>query len=343
MTTAARPRSFGGCDYLGLARHGRVLEAAVEALRRQGLGLGASPATTGLREEHRELERELAAFLGCEEAALLPSGAVANLAAAGALAAAAGEASTGDPPSAWVDPRAHPSLRRALRAAGFAAARSPSGARVCAVDGVYPSLGQAPDLHALGRELGPGGALLVDDAHGFGVLGPEGRGSVAAQPGASDAPVLQTLPFSKALGGGGAAVAGPAALIEHVRNGDAYVGSTALAPALTAGARAALRVLREEPEHLARLHSHVEVVHGALRRAGLAAPALAFPAFALHPREGDSSAALRARLLADGVDVPLIRYPGGAADGWLRLALSAAHSDDDVRLLAEALERHLAH
>jgi len=362
MLSWVKPIAFAGCDYLGLARDPRVIEAARRALESDGLSAGASPATTGRRAVHDDLERELAAFVGAEAAALLPSGALASLALAQALAATDARAPV------WVDPRAHASLTTSARGAGLRVVRAIDDARHLFVDGVYPSRGEAPDLVALRAriaERGGGGVLVVDDAHGLGVRGPEGRGSVAAAelaPNASPDPSLAlVLTFTKALGAGGAAVAGSAALVARVRESTAYVGSTALAPALAAGTRAALAIVRGEPERLARLRSHVATLARALADAGVAVPDLGFPILAVPPGADDGSddgsdngsgadpGALRDALAAEGFDVPVVRYPDGVApnrpdggpSGYLRLALSAAHSSEEVARLAGTLARLL--
>ena len=331
--------SFGGCDYLGLARDGRVLEAARRGLERE-LSTAASPVTTGLRPEHGKLESALAETLGTPAAALLPAGALANLAACEALAAE-GRRRT------WIDPRSHPSLAWSARAAGLEITQEgPRDADLILVDGVFPSRGEAPDLRELAAGLAPGGRLLVDDAHGLGVRGPAGRGSVAASFGsAPPAAVVQTLTLSKSLGSAGGAVAGDAAFVERVRASAAYVGSTSLAPALARAALSALELMESEPERRERLEHHVEAVAAALARRGRPPRPVAFPVFALEPAAGRSRADLREDLLDAGFDVPMVVYPQGVdgtrRDESLRLALSAAHTVDEVAGLAAALEQLL--
>ncbi|WP_269857295.1 8-amino-7-oxononanoate synthase [Streptomyces sp. RPT161] len=331
-------------DYLGLARHPEVTDAAARAAVRWGAGSTGSRLVTGTTELHAELEAELAAFCGFEAALVFATGYAANLAAVTALA----------PPGSLIvsDAANHASLIDGCRLARAETVvvphREPEGFRKaldgyagCALaitDSVFSVDGDAaplPQLAALCAESGA--ALLVDDAHGLGVLGDGGRGTVAAA-GLSGAPgVVCTVTLSKSLGSQGGAVLGPARVIEHlVNSARTFIFDTGLAPAAAAGALAALRLLRGEPGRAARARAVAREVHRRLTSAGLdsAAP----DACVLSVRAPGPDAAVRwaADCRSAGVAVGCFRPPS-VPDGISRLRLSA-RADMTVSDISKACE-----
>ncbi|MFF1659723.1 8-amino-7-oxononanoate synthase, partial [Streptomyces sp. NPDC058255] len=212
-------------DYLGLARHPEVTEGAAQAARRWGGGATGSRLVTGTTELHGELERELADFCGFESALVFSSGYAANLAAVTALAPhgslivsdAGNHASLIDgcrlargttQVVAHADPDA---VRKALG--------THEGPAVAVSDTVFSVDGDAAPLAELAvacREYGA--ALIVDDAHGLGVLGDGGRGAPHAAGLAGDPDVVVTVTLSKSFGSQGGAVLGPAPVIDHLVN-----------------------------------------------------------------------------------------------------------------------------
>ncbi|WP_046730018.1 8-amino-7-oxononanoate synthase [Streptomyces humi] len=266
-------------DYLGLAHHPEVAEGAAGAARTWGGGSTGSRLVTGTTELHTELERELAGFCGFEAALVFSSGYAANLAAVTTL---------GPHGSLIVsDALNHASLidgcrlaRGTTQVVGHAdpeAVRKALGTRpgpaVVVSDTVFSVDGDAAPLAALaeaGREHGAG--LLVDDAHGLGVLGDGGRGAAyaAGLAGADDVVVTATL--SKSLGSQGGVVLGPARVIDHLVNAArTFIFDTGLAPAAAGAALAALRLLRREPGRAARAREVAAELHARLTTAGLAA------------------------------------------------------------------------
>ncbi|MGW2932092.1 8-amino-7-oxononanoate synthase, partial [Streptomyces sp. NPDC001156] len=242
-------------DYLGLARHPEVTEGAAQAARRWGGGSTGSRLVTGTTELHGELERELAHFCGFEAALVFSSGYAANLAAVTALAPhgslivsdAGNHASLIDGcrlarGTTQVVEHADPeAVRKALA--------THTGPAVAVSDTVFSVDGDAAPLAELAsvcREFEAG--LIVDDAHGLGVLGAGGRGApyVAGLAGAPDLVVTVTL--SKSLGSQGGAVLGPAHVIDHLVNAArTFIFDTGLAPAAAGAALAALRPRRPDP------------------------------------------------------------------------------------------------
>ncbi|TJZ59277.1 8-amino-7-oxononanoate synthase [Streptomyces piniterrae] len=266
-------------DYLGLARHPEVTHGAAEAAHRWGAGATGSRLVTGSTELHARLEEELAAFCGFEAALVLSSGYAANLAAVTAL--------TDRATLIVSDSGNHASLIDGCRLSRARTAVVPhadpeavrtaltghDGRALAVTDSVFSVDGDAAPLPALAEVCrARGAALLVDDAHGLGVLGDGGRGAPAAAGLAGDGDVVATVTLSKSLGSQGGAVLGPARVIEHLVNtARSFIFDTGLAPAAAGGALAALRLLRGEPQRAARVGQVAGELHDRLTAAGLAA------------------------------------------------------------------------
>jgi 8-amino-7-oxononanoate synthase len=338
---------FCSNDYLGISAHPRVTEAFIAAAREHGVGARASHLVSGHQAEHEGLEEELAAFTGRERALLFSTGYMANLGLATALVRKRG--------TVLGDALNHASLidaGRVARAAldwyphGDAAAleaklveRAPGPALVL-TDGVFSMDGDLAPLPALAAACRRRGALLaVDDAHGLGVLGAAGGGSLEHFGlGSRDVPALVGT-LGKAFGSFGAFVAGDADLVETlVQRARTYIYTTALPAAVAAATRAALAV------SIAESWRRTRVIALTRRFRLLAAQAelpLADSETPIQPvRAGDPEAAVAAseRLLERGYFVAAIRPPTVPEGGSrLRVALSAAHRDGDVEGLVAAL------
>lgn len=338
---------FCSNDYLGLAGEPRVAEAVASAARTYGGGSGAAHLVSGHRPPHEQLERELADFLGRERALLFSTGYMANMGAIDAL--------TGRGDTVIQDRLNHASLldggrlsdarlvRYAHADAASAAERlqAARGERLVATDGVFSMDGDiAPiaDLAAAARDNDA--LLMVDDAHGIGVIGDEGAGSVAgAGLGQEQAPVVVGT-LGKALGGSGAFVAGSTELCDYlVQAARPYIYTTALPPAVAEGVRAALTIVRGEPERRRHLLALIEQFRDGASRLGLN---LMPSATAIQPvMVGDATAATAwsDALEGHGYLVTAIRpptVPEGSAR--LRVTLSAAHTERDVAGLLTALD-----
>ena len=267
-------------DYLGLTRRPEITGAAAEAARRWGAGATGSRLVTGSTALHAELERELAAFCGFEAALVLSSGYAANLAAVTALSGRGSlivsdagnhasivdgcrlsRAETAIVPHADVE-----AVRKTLDA-------HPGRRALAVTDSVFSVDGDAAPLAGLAQACGEhGAALLVDDAHGLGVLGDGGRGALNAAGIAGAAGVVATLTLSKSLGSQGGAVLGPARVIEHLVNtARTFIFDTGLAPAAAGAALASLRLLRREPALADRARTVAATLHRRLTDAGLTA------------------------------------------------------------------------
>ncbi|MEU0282730.1 8-amino-7-oxononanoate synthase [Streptomyces sp. NPDC088147] len=318
-------------DYLGLTRHPAVTGAAAEAARRWGAGATGSRLVTGSTELHAELESELAAFCGFEAALVLSSGYAANLAALTALTArdalllsdAGNHASIVDGcrlsrAETVVVPHAEPeAVRKTLDAHAGRRALMVSDA-VFSVDGDAAPLGELAEVCRT-----RGAALLVDDAHGLGVLGAGGRGTPYAAGIAGANGVVATVTLSKSLGSQGGAVLGPARVIGHLVNAArTFIFDTGLAPAAVGGALESLRLLRREPARPERAREVARTLHRLLTGAGLTA--VRPDAAVVSVRAPSPEAAVRwaAECRAAGLAVGCFRPPS-VPDGISRIRLTA--------------------
>ncbi|MFE2537297.1 8-amino-7-oxononanoate synthase [Streptomyces sp. NPDC059371] len=317
-------------DYLGLARHPEVTEGAAAAARRWGGGATGSRLVTGTTELHGELERELADFCGFESALVLSSGYAANLAAVTALAPhgslivsdAGNHASLIDGcrlarGTTQVVSHADPdAVRKALG--------THDGPAVTVSDTVFSVDGDAAPLAELAlasREYGAG--LVVDDAHGLGVLGDGGRGAPHAAGLAGDPDVVVTVTLSKSLGSQGGAVLGPAAVIDHLINAArTFIFDTGLAPAAAGAALAALRLLRREPERAARAREVARALHTRLTAEGLSAVRPDAAVVSVRAPSPERAVRWAAECREAGLAVGCFRPPS-VPDGVSRLRLTA--------------------
>ncbi|GAB3668737.1 8-amino-7-oxononanoate synthase [Nocardioides korecus] len=340
---------LAGNDYLGLSRHPAVTAAAAQAALLWGAGSGASRLVTGTLALHTTLEEELASFLGMPAALAMSTGYQANLAVVTALA---------DPDTLVVsDAHIHASLIDAARlshariavvphndvAAVDTALAADRGRRALVLaESVCSVLGDAAPLLELAEVCAAHDALLVvDEAHGLGVAGSNGHGLVRDLGLAGHPHLVLTATLSKSLGAQGGAVLGTPALIDHlVNHARPFIFDTALAPASAAGALAALRVLRQDPDLPWRVRRRVTDLASLL---GVAVPAGAVISVPMpSPR-----VALQAQgeCLARRVRVGCFRPPS-VPDGIsrLRITTNAGVPDDDwqftTEVLAKVIESH---
>jgi 8-amino-7-oxononanoate synthase len=340
---------FSSNDYLGLARHPALAAAMAASASEAGAGSAASHLITGHGAEHERLEQELAAFTQRERALLFSTGYMANLAVMNAFA--------GRGERIVLDRLSHASLIDGARLTGaevkrYQHADADSAAQligedlgntaVVATDGVFSMDGDVAPLAALSRAARAADAwLVVDDAHGLGVLGTHGRGTLEECGLDADAVPLLVGTLGKAFGSFGAFVAGDAALIDYLmQKARSYIYTTALPQPVAAASRAALKVVAAEGwrrEHLAAL---IERFRSQALAAGIPLTASRTP---IQPIVlGGEAAVLAAQraLAAAGFSVVAIRpptVPKGSAR--LRVTLSALHSLAQVDELVAALGR----
>lgn len=339
--------SFCGNDYLGLANHPEVIAALRDGAERWGVGSGAAHLVNGHSRAHQALEEALAEFTERPRALLFSTGYMANL---GVISALAGRHDT-----VFEDRLNHASLldgaqlsRARLRRYPHADAQAlkrlidTEPARLIVTDGVFSmdgDLAPLPELAAIARDSGAW--LMVDDAHGLGVLGHEGRGSLShfgLDP--ADVSILMGT-LGKAFGTFGAFVAGSEELIETlIQSARSYIYTTATPPALAEATLTSLAITRREHWRRERLAEWIERFRTGATRIGLNLMDSPTPIQPILAGSAEQALAWSAVLEAAGLLVTAIRpptVPEGTAR--LRVTLSAAHTADDIDRLLAALAR----
>ncbi|MEE8196526.1 MAG: 8-amino-7-oxononanoate synthase [Acidiferrobacterales bacterium] len=338
--------SFCSNDYLGLANDPRVVAAFCAGAERYGAGAGASHLISGHNIAHQALEDELADFVGSPRALLFSTGYMANL---GVVTALSDRHSM-----VFEDKLNHASLIDAARLTQAKVKRYPHAdmerlttmlansavPSVIASDAVFSMDG---DLAPLQRLLPLARAhkawLLVDDAHGIGVLGPGGRGSLAHLDIATQAPVILMGTLGKAFGVFGAFVAGDEPLIETlIQHARTYIYTTALPPAVAEATRASLQIVRSEEWRRERLQSLVDRFVEQATQMGLSLTGARTPIQPVILGSPEAAVAASRTLRAQGILVPAIRPPTVApGTSRLRITFSAAHEPAHVDRLLQAL------
>jgi glycine C-acetyltransferase/8-amino-7-oxononanoate synthase len=333
-------------NYLGLADHPRVREAAAEAAMRYGAGSGASRLVSGNMTIHRRLEEQLAGFKRSDACLLFGSGYLAN---AGVVSALAGEGDV-----VFSDALNHASIIdgcRLARAETFVydhcdtdhlewGLRQAEGrGSLIVTDGVFSMDGDVAPLERL-VELGQryDARVMVDDAHGTGAIGPDGRGSVA-EAGLEGEVDIVVGTLGKSLGSYGAFVCCDQSMAKYLINSArTLIFSTALPPPAVAAAMGALELLREQPRRVEKLQRNAGVLRAALVQQGLPMPDA--PTQILPLVVGDAHETVRAseRALERGIFAQAIRPPTvPAGTSRLRLAVMAAHTKSELREAARVL------
>jgi 8-amino-7-oxononanoate synthase len=338
--------SFCSNDYLGLANDARVIAAFRNGAERFGVGSGASHLVTGHSLAHHALEEELAAFVGAERTLLFSTGYMANLSVASVMLDRHG--------TVFEDKLNHASLIDAARLSGAQVKRyahanltqletlldSTGGERLILTDGVFSMDGDVADvarLAALAQQHASW--LLVDDAHGLGVLGQHGRGTLEHFGLRPQAPLILLGTLGKAFGTFGAFIAGDEDLIEYlIQRARPYIYTTALPPAVAEATRASLRIVQEEGWRRDELNKRIAQFRSGAAQLGFTLLDSPTPIQVLILGEAQAAVAASDALRARGVLVPAIRPPTvPAGSARLRVTFSAQHSAQHVERLLETL------
>ncbi|MGY3903306.1 8-amino-7-oxononanoate synthase, partial [Aeromonas lusitana] len=336
--------NFSANDYLGLGSHEAIKAAFKTGVDRYGAGAGASPLVTGYNRAHQQLEEEIAYWLGLEAVLLFNCGFSANQAVLKAL--------LGKEHLLWQDRLNHASLQEMgsqlpCKMRRFAhndmealEGQLEPGRGLIVSEGVFSMDGDQGPWGELSRLAAQShNWLMIDDAHGLGVLGPEGRGTLAAQ-GVDPAGVhIQMGTFGKALGVAGAFVGGSRALVDYLVNfARHYVYSTHMPAAQACAVSQSITLVRTADESRAHLQQLITRFRQGAGQLGWTLGASETPIQPLLVGESRAALALSERLRERGLWVGAIRPPTvPAGTARLRITLSAAHSEQDVDCLLDGL------
>ena len=338
--------AFCSNDYLGLANDPRIIDIVCRAASRYGVGAGASPLICGHSLPHEKLEQALARFVGCERALHFSTGYMANIGVVQVL--------VGKGDAVFSDELNHASLIDGVRLSNarteiyshgdmthleFSLASSTAPRKLVVSDVVFSMDGDFAPVKKLVELCDRYDAwLLLDDAHGFGVIGKQGRGALSHF-GVESKNVIYMGTLGKAAGVAGAFLAGSADLVEWLlQTARSYIFTTAAPPMLAAGLLASLRLIETEENRRVRLHHLIDALKDGLKDL----PWRLLPSdTAIQPLligDNDTAVGIMNALMDLGIWVPAIRpptVPRGTAR--LRISLSAGHSVEDVGRLVEAL------
>ena len=340
--------SFCSNDYLGLANHPKIIEALITGAKKFGVGAGASHLITGHHQSHHTLEEELAAFIGCEKVLLFSTGYMTNLGVVSSIANRntqifedrLNHASLID---AGIISRAHIQRYRHLDINELDEKLSTlkDKSKLILSDGVFSMDGTVTpvnELQSISKKYHA--RLIIDDAHGIGVLGDEGKGCTE---GLLNPETILVGTLGKAFGTFGAFVAAKQEIIEWlIQKAHSYVYTTALPPAIAEATRASLQLIKEEPWRREELQKLIQYFRKCCIQVDIILSASDTPIQPLIL--GSTEAALHAskRLLNSGILVPAIRPPTVPNDtARLRISFSASHTKEHVDQLIVALEQSL--
>jgi 8-amino-7-oxononanoate synthase len=333
-------------DYLGLSQDPRLIKAAREAAARWGVGAGASRLVVGHLALHEEVEARLAAFKGTEAAVIFSTGYMANLGVISALAR------LGD--TVFCDRLNHASIYDGIKLSGAGLARFPhrdlnrledrlrkagTGRRLIVTDSIFSVDGDLAPLQGMvALKDRYGAALMVDEAHATGVLGPQGAGLAEAL-GLTSRVEVHMGTFSKALGSLGGYVAGDRRLIEYLHNrARSFIYSTALPPPVLGAIGAALDIVTKEPEPRNYLLSQAEKFRHTLAQAGFDLLGSETQIVPVLVGENAPALELAARLRERGLMAVALRPPTvPPGRSRVRFSLSAAHSPEDLAAARTAI------
>lgn len=340
--------SMASNDYLGLATHPLLKQAAIEAIEQFGVGSGASRLISGTVTPHTVLERELADFQQTEAALVFSSGYMANIGLIPALIDKGG--------LILADRLCHASLIDGCRLSnaefrifrhgdmeqlGELLAKRPARHRTLIVtEGIFSMDGDAAPLREMADLADRYGAqVFVDDAHGTGVIGANGRGTLEHY-NVESRIAFHMGTLGKAFGASGGYIVGPSSLIEYVVNkARAFVYSTAPPPATAASAAAAIRVLRSEPQRLARLWKNRNFFFEGLQKLGFRLPPTDSPIMPVIVGDARQACSFAQRLLELNVYAPAIRPPTVPAEtSRIRTTVTAEHTREQLDQVLAAFE-----
>jgi len=342
---------FAGTGYFGLHGHPEVIRAGVEAFQKYGTHSATSRAGFGNNPVLLEVEERLKDFFGEDDAAYFGSGYLSSLVLAQGLA--------DQYDVIFVDESAHFCINDAARSAGKPIFRfrhrNPEdlkkklSAKLKArqrpfllTDGIFPTFGRIAPVPDYAEILEPYNGLIgLDDAHGAGVLGPNGRGTYEYFKMKSDRLHFAGT-LSKAFGGYGGFVVGRKKLIERIRKTvGAFIGSTPTPTPIAAATAKGIEILMSRPEMRERLRRNVALVKAGMKKLGVETDETPVPIVAWSLKSAEKMKKIQKTLMSRGIAIAYLRYIGAPPDGVLRLTIFSTHQTEHIRRLLEELGKTL--
>lgn len=338
---------FGSNSYLGLTNHPKVIEAAVEATKKYGTGCAGSRFLNGTLDLHLELEKELAEFVGKEDAIIYSTGFQVNLGVVSCV--------TGREDYVICDELDHASIVEGRRLSFSTALKykhndmdalekelqkcKPDKVKLIVVDGVFSMEGDIanlPEIVRLAKQYNAN--IMVDEAHGLGVLGDHGRGTCNHFGLTNDVDLIMGT-FSKSLAAIGGFIAADEAVINFLRhNSRSYIFSASNTPAATAAAKAALHIMKTEPERIEHLWDITNYSLQRFRDLGFEIGHTSTPIIPLYVRDMDKTFMVTRMLFDEGVFVnPVIPPACSPEDTLIRFSLMATHSKEQIDIAVDKL------
>jgi 7-keto-8-aminopelargonate synthetase-like enzyme len=337
---------FGGNNYLGLAGHPEVKEAAIAAIAKYGVNFAASRRTSGTSTIHLELEEALSQFKGKDDTVVFASGYLGNTILLEAL--------SGKFTAVFADKFAHSSIRSAVSCSGcevyfydhcnaddldFLLSKHKSLSPLIITDGVFALTGEIAPAGSIFKVASQHNAILViDDAHATGVLGEKGSGTPEHFGIHENNTVFQTETMSKAVGSYGGFISCSHELAELIRDRSvAYQASTSLSSAVVAAGIAAVRIIREHPGLRNMLMNKAAYLRNEIRRIGFTSTETITPIIPLIFNDRETAVRLNGWLEEKGIIVPFMNYPSENEMFILRLAVTAIHEERQIDELLDRL------
>lgn len=338
---------FGSNSYLGLTNHPEVIQAAVDATEKYGTGCAGSRFLNGTLDLHLELEKELAEFVGKEDAIIYSTGFQVNLGVVSCL--------TGREDYIICDELDHASIVEGRRLSFSTQLRfkhndmeslekvlqkcKPGSVKLIVVDGVFSMEGDVaplPEIIELAKKYDAN--VMVDEAHGLGVLGENGRGTCNHFGVTKDVDLIMGT-FSKSLAAIGGFIAADKEVINYLRhNSRSYIFSASNTPSATAAARQALHIMKREPERLANLWDVTNYALEQFREHGFEIGHTSTPIIPLYVRDMDKTFMVTKMLFDEGVFInPVIPPACSPEDTLIRFSLMATHTKEQVDFAVEKL------
>ena len=343
---------FAGTGYYQLQSNKEVVEAAVDAVRKYGISSATSRTINGSTPLILKLEKRLAEFFQAEDAAYLPSGYLSNLAGFQALDV------LGVYDVIFIDELAHYSNTAGAMATGKKVVRfrhldrkdlekkikkqAGKGLRPLIVsDGLFPiwaEIPPLPDYLKLAKKYD--GAVWVDDAHGVGILGENGRG-VYEHFGLVSHRLFGGATLSKAFGAYGGFLTGNAGFIKAVKTGDVMRGTNSPPAALVGAALRGLELVENNPELRKHLRDNAKYLKKKIGETGIEVDDNDLPIVTFSYGDSEKMQSIQKKLMEKGIYIQFVKYVGSGADGVLRIVVSSAHSKEEIDFLVSGLGKLL--